>query len=71
MTQLQIDVARFKIAKKKESLLAENMDIIEDPYAKEFNIVDHDDFSFSCVYDGVITKTYAVTVSKLDELREE
>lgn len=71
MTQLQQDVAKFKIAKKKETLIAENKDIINDPHAKEFNIVDHDDFRFSCVYDGEITKTYAVTVSNLGGLRVE
>ena len=68
MTQLQVDAAKYKIAKKKETLIAENEDIINDPQAKEFNIVDHNDFSFSCVYDGEITKTYAVTVAGSGEV---
>ncbi len=71
MTQLQQDVAKFKIVKKKEMLLKEDAALINAENAKEFNFIDHDDFSFSCVWDGEVTKTYAVTVSNLGGLRVE
>jgi hypothetical protein len=61
MTELQRQVAQWKLHEKKQELLREDAELINAPDAKEFNFLDHDDFSFSCVWDGVITSTYTVT----------